>query len=124
MCRQEEGEPVDSFITSLSYRLAEYCNYGDLHDEMNRDWIVVGLRDSNLSERLQTDPNLTLNKPITIAQQTEAVREQQTVVRGETNNTCARIEAAEHSYSNKKSYELCSNSARFQSSQQERLHQK
>ena len=30
---QEEGEPVDLFITLL-YRLAEYCNYRDLHDEM------------------------------------------------------------------------------------------
>ena len=34
MHRQEEGEPVDLFITSFSYRLAEYCNYRDLHDEM------------------------------------------------------------------------------------------
>ena len=54
MHRQEEGEPVDSFIMLL-YRLAEHCNYCDLHDEMIQDWIVVGLQDSNLSERLQTD---------------------------------------------------------------------
>ena len=37
----EEGEPVDSFITSLSYRLAKHCNYYDLYDEMI--WVVVGL---------------------------------------------------------------------------------
>ena len=49
MRRQEEGEPIDSFI-SLLYWLAEHCNYHDLHDEIIRDWIVVGLRDSNLSE--------------------------------------------------------------------------
>ena len=66
ICRQEEGEPVDLFITSL-YRLAEHCNYHDLHDEMIQDQIVVGLRDSNLSERLQTDSELTLDKAITIA---------------------------------------------------------
>ena len=76
MHRQEEGEPVDSFITSLNYRLAEHCNYRDLHDEMIRDLIVVGLQDSNLSERLQTDPELTLNKAIRMAQQTESVRQQ------------------------------------------------
>ena len=63
---QEEGESVGSFITSLSYRLAEHCNYSDLNDEMIRDWIVVGLRDSNLSERLQTDPELTVDKAITL----------------------------------------------------------
>ena len=51
MHNQEEGEPVDSFIISL-YRLAEHCNYCDLHDEMIQDRIVVGLQDSNLSERL------------------------------------------------------------------------
>ena len=64
--------------------------------------IVVGLRDSNQSQRLQTDPELTLDKAITVAPLTEAVREQQAVVRGETDNTCTRIEEVEHSYSNKK----------------------
>ena len=68
MRRQVEGEPVDSFITSLSYRLGEHCNYRDLHDEMIRGQIVVGLRSSNLSERLQTDPELTLDKAIMMAQ--------------------------------------------------------
>ena len=58
--RQEVGEPVDSFITWL-YRLAEHCNYRDLHDEMIRDRMVVSLPDSYLSERLQTDPELTLD---------------------------------------------------------------
>ena len=37
-----------------------------------------------------------------MAQRTESVREQQAVVRGETDNTCTRIEAVEHSYFNKK----------------------
>ena len=32
MRRQEEGEPVDSFIASLIYWLAEHFNYRDLHD--------------------------------------------------------------------------------------------
>ena len=55
-----------------------------------------------------------------MAQQTEAVREQQAVVRGETDNTFTRIEAVESTVT--KSFELFSKSARFQSSQQERLH--
>ena len=50
--KQEEGEPVDSFITAL-HCLAEYCGYGELHDEMIRDQLVVGLCDASLSERLQ-----------------------------------------------------------------------
>ena len=64
MRRQEEVELEDLFITLLSCRLAEHCNYHDLHI---RDRIVVGLRDSNLSERLQTDQELTLNKAIRMA---------------------------------------------------------
>ena len=69
---------------------------------MIRYRIIVGLRDSNLSERLQMYPELHLVKVITMARQTEAVREQQTVVRGETDNTCTRIEEVEHSYSNER----------------------
>ena len=46
--RQEEGEAVDAFITSL-YSLAEHCSYGTLHDEMIRDRIVVGIRNAQLS---------------------------------------------------------------------------
>ena len=101
MHRQEEVEPVDSFITLL-YQLAEHCNYRDLHDKMIQDQIVMGLWDSNLSERLQTDQELILDKAIIMARWTEAVRKQQAVVRGETGNTCTRIEEVEHSYFNKK----------------------
>ena len=64
--------------------------------------IIVGLRDSNLSERLQTFPELNLDKAIMMARQREAVREQQAVVRGETDNTCTRIEEVVHSSSNEK----------------------
>ena len=75
-CRQEEGESVDSFITSL-YCLAEHCAYGALHDEMIRDRIVVGLLDAGLSMKLQMDPDLTLDKAVTMARQSEAIKQQQ-----------------------------------------------
>ena len=55
ICRkQEDSETVDEFITDL-YRLAENCEYGNLHDELVRDRIVVGIRDRKLSEKLQLD---------------------------------------------------------------------
>ena len=68
--KQEKGEPVDSFITDL-HALAEHCDYKDLHDEMIRDRIVVGLRDAALSEKLQLDSKLTLEKAVTTARQAE-----------------------------------------------------
>ena len=62
--RQEPGESVDSFITAL-YGLAEYRGYSDLNDKMIHDRIVVDLHDARLSEKLQLDPDLTLEKAIT-----------------------------------------------------------
>lgn len=59
------------------YKLAEDCNYGNMKDEMIRDRLVVGIRDSNLSERLQLDLNLTLEKAKKAIRQREAVKEQQ-----------------------------------------------
>ena len=54
--KQEQGESVDAFVTAL-YELAEHCSYGELHDEMIRDRIVVGIKDPRLSEKLQLDEN-------------------------------------------------------------------
>ena len=51
------------------YSLAEHCGYGNLHDEMIRDRIVVGIRNSSLSEKLQLDAWLTLDRAITTIEQ-------------------------------------------------------
>ena len=58
--RQEGGETVNTFITTL-HTIAEHCNFGTLTDEMIRDSTVVGLLDSKLSEKQQLD-QLTLPK--------------------------------------------------------------
>ena len=80
--RQLPGESVDDFLTSL-YGLVEYCEYGELCEEMIRDRIVVGLQDASLSEKLQLDPELILQNAITKVQQYETVKKQQATVRGE-----------------------------------------
>lgn len=66
--KQEEGESVDSFVTAL-YGLAKHCDYGALHDQMIRDRLVVGLRDAALSEKLQMDETLSLEKAMASARQ-------------------------------------------------------
>ena len=73
MRSQLEGESVDSFVTAL-HGLAEHCNFRDLKEELIRDRMVVGLRDVTLSEKLQMDPDLTLEKAVTSAKQRESVR--------------------------------------------------
>lgn len=58
---QRVGESVDNFITDL-FSLAEHCGFGNLHDELIRDRIVVGLSDKGLSEKLQLEAEMTLEK--------------------------------------------------------------
>ena len=52
------------------------CNYGNLKDELLRDRMVVGIRDRELSKKLQLDPDLTLEKTKKTIRQKEAVKEQ------------------------------------------------
>jgi len=79
--KQDEEETVDAFVTAL-YELAEHCSYGDLHDELIRDRLVVGIKDVKLSEKLQLDPELTLEKAITQSRQAETIKQQQPLLRG------------------------------------------
>ena len=72
---QQPGETTEQFIVTL-YELAENCDYDRLKDQMIRDRIVVGIRDSTLSERLQLDSELTLEKAKRMVRQREAVHEQ------------------------------------------------
>ena len=88
--RQEEGESVDSFITEL-YSLAEHCGYGELHDKMIRDRIVVGIRNAKLSERLQMDPELNLDKAVAQVRQSEQVKQQQSLLRTSTGNLVGAV---------------------------------
>ncbi|UYV66076.1 K02A2.6-like, partial [Cordylochernes scorpioides] len=73
---QEDREPVDEFNTSL-YKLADSCEFEGLHEQLIRDRIVVGVRDKALSERIQLDNELTLEKAVKMVRQQEAVRQQQ-----------------------------------------------
>ncbi|XP_072769851.1 uncharacterized protein [Nerophis lumbriciformis] len=80
--KQEPGESADSFITSI-HKLAEHCNFGVLREELIRDRIVVGIRNIALSEKLQIDADLTLQKAVSQVKQSEVVKQQQAVMRGE-----------------------------------------
>ena len=73
---QLPDEPAEQFIASL-YNLAADCNFGDLKDQLIRDRIVVGIKNQALSEQLQSDPELTLEKAKTLVRQREAIRDQQ-----------------------------------------------
>lgn len=79
---QMEHESVEEFITEV-HRLAGTCDFGSLKEELIRDRLVVGLRDKKLSERLQLDSDLTLEKAVSMARNSEAVRGQQSLIHGD-----------------------------------------
>ena len=74
--RQKDGESAEHFIIS-HYQLVEDCEYRALKDQLVCDRLVVGLHDLALSQRLQMDPDLTLEKMKMLSRRREAVREQQ-----------------------------------------------
>ena len=78
---QLPGESAEEFIMAL-YTLAATCNYGNLEKEMIWDRLVVGIRDSTLSESLQTDAALTLDTAKTKIRPREAVHQQQQELKG------------------------------------------
>ena len=79
---QQPGETIDQYITVL-HRLADTCNYpADLKSEMIRDRLVVGILDTAVSQKLQLDSALDLAKAMKYCRQGEAVKEQQSDLRG------------------------------------------
>ena len=71
---QLQGESAEQYITTL-YWLAETCEYGELTSPIIRDRLVVGIQDMFLSERMQMDADLTLEKTKKLVRQREAVKE-------------------------------------------------
>ena len=72
---QRAGEKVEIFIRAL-YELSEHCDFGVTREEHIRDRIVVGIRDKELSRKLQLIPNLTLEMTVQEARQQEEVKAQ------------------------------------------------
>ena len=73
---QHPDETADRFITEV-HALADNCEFGVMKDELIRDRLVVGIRDLALSERLQLEPDLTLDKAKQLIRQRESVKTQQ-----------------------------------------------
>ena len=89
---QQEGETSEQYITAL-YRLVETCNYAGLKEEMIRDRLVVGIRDKSLSERLQMDAALTLEKANTAVRQREAIQDNIPLWKGDSSSDPITVDA-------------------------------
>ena len=71
---QANTESVEEFIRSL-YELSEHCDFTDTEEQI-RDRVVIEIGDRRVSEKLQLTPDLTLNKAIEIARQSELIKVQ------------------------------------------------
>ena len=91
---QLPGESAEKYITVL-YQLVETCEYGEFQQQMLRDRLVVGMKDTAFSERLQMNPDLTLDKVKRELRQKEAVREQQQQLQTETPTRSETLEAVD-----------------------------
>jgi len=85
LAHQLAEEPVEQFITRL-HQLAENCEFGDFKSEMIRDRLVIGIRDGQLSERLQMESDLTLQKAEKLVRQRAAVSQQQHALKAPVEN--------------------------------------
>ena len=73
--QQEEGEPIEHFIRSL-YELSEFADFKEQRDENIRDRLVLGIRDKELTRKLQLETDLDLKKAIEISRHFELVTSQ------------------------------------------------
>ena len=69
---QEAGESYDQYRTALR-KLAANCDFGSItQDELLRDRLVFGVRDSKVRERLLREPALTLKRTDEICRSAES----------------------------------------------------
>ncbi|XP_054281249.1 uncharacterized protein K02A2.6-like [Macrosteles quadrilineatus] len=74
--RHKQGsDPSEKFITDL-HGLAKTCAWGELNDEMVLLVLIIGMKDEALSDRLQLDSQLTLEKAINTLRQHEELERQ------------------------------------------------
>lgn len=74
-CMQESDESFDAFLHKLR-KLAATCEFGSLTDEMIRDRIVIGVRDTGLKGRLLREHSLSLTKTIELSKASEIAKQQ------------------------------------------------
>ncbi|XP_023285825.1 uncharacterized protein K02A2.6-like [Seriola lalandi dorsalis] len=71
---QEAGESVEQYIRHL-YELAAHCDFREKEEEI-RDRLVIGIKDKDLSLKLQMTSDRTLKKGADMARHSELVKQQ------------------------------------------------
>ena len=72
---QGENETAEQYIARLRHLMAT-CNYGTLSDELLRDRLVLGTKDTHVRARMFRDPELTLAKAMNMCKVAELSQSQ------------------------------------------------
>ena len=78
---QENGESFDAYLTALK-ALAKTCSFGSLTDELIRDRIVCGIRDTGTRKKLLQEAGLTLQRCIDTCRSAETTATQMKAMSG------------------------------------------
>ena len=89
---QVQGESVERYLRCL-YDLVANCNF-DNEEETLRDRSVLGLLDSEVSQKLQLEDKLTLQAAVDTARHHELVKAQ---LRDQRNHSVSALRAQDHS---------------------------
>lgn len=63
---QKPGETVEAFLQSLC-QLVQHCKIGMTKDEQIRNWIIIGINNIEVSQKLQLESEHMLEKTIKLA---------------------------------------------------------
>jgi len=89
-------------LRTVYYRRVSSCNFGNLKEDLICDRLVVGIRDQALSQQLQMDPDLTLDKAKKRIRQKEAVRQQSDILKGKTDKPVSDLEGVRYKHKSRK----------------------
>ena len=98
---QQEVETVDAYVTTLK-TLAKTCNFGQLQDDLLRDRIVIGIKDSATRKKLLNLAKFTLKECIDMCRTNESTSIQiKTMTQQEVSAVSTRPSMSKHHSANK-----------------------
>ena len=98
-CNQQPNEQVDQYFNKLRQSAAS-CEFQGLRDELIRDRLVLGCRDSAARARMFREPNLDLNRTIAMCRSSEIAQDQLQKIGA----TCTTEESVHYSKNNGKNF--------------------
>ncbi|XP_069362103.1 uncharacterized protein [Maniola hyperantus] len=96
MRNQQENESIEQYVFELG-KLAQTCEFRDLHDELIKDRLVYGILSSAIRERLLREDDLSLKKAMDIFRAAVASRTYSEKIKPEREDTQYNVHQVDRS---------------------------